>query len=790
MTISTATASFEFTSTVIMQWESTTSSYYSSYYQQTLGLQGASVTAKYSYLEQVEYTQVFIIHFSLIVTYTYSSISIVEVAQEALYTSSSKETYSSTLVENIGVDLAVDNVEYVSPPTNPPTKKPFFIPTAKIPSSSLSHLETDQPTPSTLKTVTFSSQMVISVSSTFTFSSTVIEQWESATSTYYTYYYQETSGLQECSVTVKYKSIEQVQYTQQYAIYFSLVVQYQFTSVLEVADVAEEVFYTSESKESYSAELGSILRNAVQVDTVKYSTPQPTMRPYASPTSKPSISFVNITGSLSSQPTTLKPTPNQPGDSTHAPSLNSTTYPSSSETVYQLASLIPTRKPATEIPSPLIVSSLNITASPTNNLTALQAVTSAPKPAERTPSPSFFNSTTAYPTNTETALTVSPTVKPLPQTSAPKSFNPTAYLPTSNETALQVDTSSPSFKPTTQIPSPAFNSTTSYPTNTETVLQFATLSPTSKPVPQTPVSISLNPTAFPISNETALQVATSSPTFKPTTQMPSPAFNSSTSHPTKVLQFATLSPTSKPGPQTSVPSSFNPTAYLTTSNETALQVATTSPTLKPTTPMPSPAFNSTTSYPTKIATQFDTLSPTSKPVPQTAVPNSLNPTAFPTSNETALQAATSSPTPKPTTQIPSYALNSTTSNPSNTETATDTIHPTSKPIPLTPVPISSNPTAYLANNDTSLQVSTPPPSPKPSTQVPFLSFNSTTVMPSTAFILISPTAGPSGNMSTPGPSLFVFIDPPLSEAPAPTSTPTSTPSNFSAMPSASPTTIF
>jgi len=549
MTISTATASFQFTSTVIMQWESTTSSYYSSYYQQTSGLQGASVTAKYSYLEQVEYTQVFIIHFSLIVSYTYTSISIVEVAQEALYTSSSKETYSSTLVENLGVDLAVDNVEYVSPPTSSPTKKPFFTPTARSPSRSL---ETDQPTPNTPKTVIFSSQMVISVSSSFTFSSTVIEQWESATSTYYTNYYQETSGLQECIVTVKYKSIEQLQYAEQYAIYFSLVVQYQFTSVIEVAEVAEEAFYTSVSKESYSEELGSILRNAVQVDTVKYSTPQPTMRPYTSSTSKPSISLpssVNITGSLSSQPTTLKPTPNQPGDSTHAPSLNSTAYPSSSKTVYQLASLTPTRKPATEMPSPVLVSSFNSTASPTNSETVLQAVTSSPKPAARTPSPSFYNSTTAYPTRTETALqvaTLSPTSKPVSQTSVPNSLNPTAF-PITNETVLQAATSSPTPKPTTQMPSSALNSTTSYPTNTETVLQFATLSPTSKPVSQTSVPNSLNPTAFPITDETVLQAATSSPTPKPTTQMPSSALNSTTSYPTNtetVLQFATLSPTS------------------------------------------------------------------------------------------------------------------------------------------------------------------------------------------------------------------------------------------------------
>lgn len=295
-------STFNFTSVTITQWETTTSAYYSSYYQQTSGFQGATVSAKYSHFERVEYTQEIVIYFSLVVTYTYSSISVVQVAQQVLNTTTSKETYSKTLVADLGVDLTVDTVEYKNPPTSPPTKKPTKKPsvspttTAPIksteaptkvpitgPTISLFSANTNSPSSSAPKTTTFSSQMVISASSSFTFTSTIIQQWESTTSAYYTNYYQQTSGLRECSVTAKYESIEHVESRQEYVIYYYLVVQYQYTSVSQVVHVAENVLSTSTSKEAYSSELVSIIGSTVQVETVTYSTPQPTKKPSKKP---------------------------------------------------------------------------------------------------------------------------------------------------------------------------------------------------------------------------------------------------------------------------------------------------------------------------------------------------------------------------------------------------------------------------------------------------------------------------------------------------------------------------
>jgi hypothetical protein len=321
-----AASSFNFTSVTIAQWETTTSAYYTSYYQQTSDFQGATVSAKYSYAERMQYTQEYVIHFSLVVTYTYSSVSVVEVARQALNTTTSKKAYSSTLVENLGVDLAVDSVEYVNPPTSPPTKRPTKKPTAhpttpppiisnksvtetpvKVtsPTVSLFSVKSSKPTSSAPKTVTFPSQMVISASSSFNFTSTAIAEWESTTSEYYTTYYQQTSGLRECSVAAKYENIEQLQDTQQYVLHFTLVVQYQYTSVSQVIEVAKNVLYTSTSKESYSSKLVSFLGTNVNVETVKYSSPQPTKKPTKNPsktsnesTMTSSEGLATLTGSM------------------------------------------------------------------------------------------------------------------------------------------------------------------------------------------------------------------------------------------------------------------------------------------------------------------------------------------------------------------------------------------------------------------------------------------------------------------------------------------------------------
>jgi hypothetical protein len=67
-----------------------------------------------------------------------------------------------------------------------------------------------------------------------------------------------------------------------------LVVQYQYTSVSQVVLVAENVLSTSTSKEAYSSELVSIIGSTVQVETVTYSTPQPTKKP----TKPPSKTYV------------------------------------------------------------------------------------------------------------------------------------------------------------------------------------------------------------------------------------------------------------------------------------------------------------------------------------------------------------------------------------------------------------------------------------------------------------------------------------------------------------------
>lgn len=299
------TTTFNFTSVTITQWESTTSAYYSSYYQKYSGFQGAIVSAKYSHFERVEYTQEIVIYFSLVVTYTYSSVSVVQVAQQALNTTTTKDTYSKKLVADLGVDLTVENVEYKNPPTNPPTKKPTKKPSAsptttapikstesptKVPNIGttigLYNANTNSPSSIAPKTTTFSSQMVISASSSFTFTSTIIQQWESTTSAYYTNYYQQTSGLRECSVTAKYDTIEKVEYSQQYVIYFYLVVQYQYTSVSNVVNAAQNVLSTSANKESYSSELVSVIGSTVEVETVTYSTPQPTKKPTKQPTKK------------------------------------------------------------------------------------------------------------------------------------------------------------------------------------------------------------------------------------------------------------------------------------------------------------------------------------------------------------------------------------------------------------------------------------------------------------------------------------------------------------------------
>lgn len=173
--------------------------------------------------------------------------------------------------------------------TYSPTKKPTEAPSASQESSVAvtSESSTSKPTIAVAKNVTVPGTMLVSTASNFTFNSTTIMQWEATTSAYYTSYYQQTSGLKECSVTAYYESVEQYQYQYNYMISFRLEVNYQYTSVSKVVQVAQQVISNSTSKQSYSKELEATLQADIAVKTVEYSTSKPTKKPTKKPTTAP-----------------------------------------------------------------------------------------------------------------------------------------------------------------------------------------------------------------------------------------------------------------------------------------------------------------------------------------------------------------------------------------------------------------------------------------------------------------------------------------------------------------------
>lgn len=95
-------------------WQEVTANQITEYYSNSNQVSGLNVTIIPGKIEQTDSEYVYVIHFSLVIRYEYSSISVTDIVESPFSSQESKQSYQ-TEMEKMGFDIELEGLVYATP---------------------------------------------------------------------------------------------------------------------------------------------------------------------------------------------------------------------------------------------------------------------------------------------------------------------------------------------------------------------------------------------------------------------------------------------------------------------------------------------------------------------------------------------------------------------------------------------------------------------------------------------------------------------------------------------------